>query len=157
MQTLYALDLTEIQGADNIWRPRRSAEHPTKNHLRCPTTALFHHSASGLPPPSHGEQLLHRCGSRFLTSADKVRDYSSEARLRSLAVACHSYRARLRLKAKQAQSAGSSTSLFLEIDPSIARIGIAPDSWSSVSETVLLIAQFWRFLAIDHLLDKLVD
>jgi len=159
MQTLYALDLTEIQGADNIWRPRRSAGHPADNRLSLPHDGFasplgFWFAAA----ESWGTVVTPLRVEVFDPSEQDALDYSSEARLRSLAVACHSYRARLRLKAKQAQSAGSSTSLFLEIDPSTARIGIAPDSWSSVSETVLIvIAQFWRFLAIDHLLDKLVD
>ncbi len=59
-------------------------------------------------------------------------------------------------KVKTPRSAGKPTSLFVEIDPRVARIGVAPDSWAGVSEPVLLVvAQFWRFFAIDRTLDEI--
>jgi hypothetical protein len=159
MQTLYALDLTEIKGVDNIWRPRRSATHRTENRLELPHDGFA--SPLGFwfaTAESWGTVATPLRVEVFDPGEQDAPDYNSRDRSCSFAVACHSYRAQLRLKAKQTQSAGSSTSLFLEIDRSTARIGIARDSWSSVSETILIIvAQFWRFVAIDDLLDELVD
>ena len=67
-------------------------------------------------------------------------------------------RARLRLKARLASNTGLATHLFLQIDPATATIGIEPQSWSKVSGIVLLVvAQFWRFLAIDQSLDELTN
>jgi hypothetical protein len=58
----------------------------------------------------------------------------------------------------RAAESSSSGPLILEIDSRTARIGVEAGAWSSGTEAVLIVvAQFWRFLAIDHLLDELTD
>ncbi len=37
MQTLYALDLTDLPGADDLWRVRAEAKRPEENRLCLPT------------------------------------------------------------------------------------------------------------------------
>jgi hypothetical protein len=69
---------------------------------------------------------------------------------------CSSYQARLRLTDKRTNSTGLSSLLIIDIDSYEARISVTPDAWTRVSEAVLLIvAQHWRFLVIDELLDEI--
>jgi hypothetical protein len=48
--------------------------------------------------------------------------------------------------------------LTLEINHEMAKIAVDAETWKSVGETVLLVvAQFWRFGAIDRMLDEFSD
>jgi hypothetical protein len=70
----------------------------------------------------------------------------------------HAYQARLKLAARADHPSGTSSPLVLHINPTTARIGVESGAWLTISEPVLdVVAQFWRFLAIDRVLDELTD
>jgi len=160
MHTLYALDLTDIPGADYLWRRgQRLVAGAAVNRPGIPGSGFasplgFWFAAAeswGTVIPPLRVEIFDR------DKEDKW-DELGLGTSSGLARAQHSCRVQFRRMAVQARPAGSSTPLLLEIDATTARIGIDPDSWSSVSETVLIvIAQFWRFLAIGRFLDELTD
>jgi hypothetical protein len=60
--------------------------------------------------------------------------------------------------ARRARASRASFPLILEIRDNTARIGVSAETWKSVGDTVLLVvAQFWRFGAIDRKLDELSE
>jgi hypothetical protein len=67
-----------------------------------------------------------------------------------------SARARLKLASGAGGSSGSSSLLVLDIDANNARVEVDAGTWPSVDDAVLsVVAQFWRFQAIDRALDEL--
>ncbi len=159
MQTLHVFDLTRVPGADEVWRPRRWGEVRTRR----PLSPLPDGFAS---PLGFWFSTADSWGIVVARFRVEVRDLGEQAgsdrgangRSPRLAVGANSYRGRLKLKARGSDTARTSMPLYLEIDPGMARIRVDPDVWPRISEPVLIaVAQFWRFHAIDRLLDDLAD
>jgi hypothetical protein len=162
MQTLYALDLTELPGSETLWKPRQGSagRHATKlPELPCEGFASplgFWFAAAESWPKSGAPLRVEIVDPGELKSAQ----HTGDGPLCESAGTCRRYRAQVVLGAGRGRAVSSSSSrrLILEIDSNTARIGVDADAWSSVAEPVLIvIAQFWRFLAMDRLLDELAD
>jgi len=160
MMTLYALDLIETRDANPL---RNGRERPDGNR----TTNR---------PPLAGDDFAAPLGFRFaenhagptplpplrveIRSSDEPMRAGSdrERNVRDDRARHRSSRAKLELAGAGERPTGSPSLLTLEIDANTAHVEVDAAVWSSVSETVLLVvAQFWRFHAIDRALDELTQ
>jgi hypothetical protein len=159
MQTLRALDLTQLSEADGFWRPRRLPDFFCKDVSKLPADGFssplgfwFAASASwgtiSAPlllqvfDPAEEDQWTYD-GNDGSTHTDRMR---------------RPFQARVKLDDNEAKASSSPSLLRIELAEYTARITVAAASWSSVSDVVLIIvAQYWRFLAISRLLDELAD
>ena len=83
-----------------------------------------------------------------------IRHVDEPARLSSFA--CRTIRRPKKTAPPRARSRELPLPLLLEIDSNVARIGVDPDTWADLGETVLFaVAQYWRLEAIDRALDEL--
>jgi PAS domain-containing protein len=160
MQTLQALDLTKIRGADDLWRSRRATTRPAVNHVKLPDDGFA--SPMGFwfaPAESWGKTVVTPLRVEVCNTDEQDGEApGGKDRLFSPDWLYSSRRAQLGLKSKRTQSVGSIPRLIIDIDPCAARIRVAPEAWASISNIVLLVvAQYWRFVAITHLLDDIAD
>jgi hypothetical protein len=166
MPTLYALDLTALPGSDPLWRALRGsasslrrAEKPRDlpgDGFASPLGYWFTDAASWT---MGGSPLrVEVVDSREMDGASHA---IGDGQPPTDAAAGHRTRVRLELAAGGAPLTGSSSGacpLIIEIDARTARVGVNTETWPSVREPVLLvIAQYWRFRAVDHVLDDLSD
>jgi hypothetical protein len=164
MPTLHALDLTELPGTDALWRPqpglhRQRLKPPPElpcDGFASPLGYWFAAAgswATGLAPLRVEILDLAELDAGNRAVATEVMDGAAPK---------GGCRVQLDLPAGRGRSNEPSLPcrLALEIDAGTAhaRVGVDAGAWSSISEPVLLvIAQFWRFHAIDRLLDELTD
>jgi hypothetical protein len=163
MQTLHALDLTQSVAMDSLWRrtkdprvePSREGKGPGSfglpaNGFSSPMGFWFAEAPSWTtdPPPLRVE---------FFEIADpeqSTRPDDEPARLSS--PACRTVRRPKKAPPARARSRELPLPLVIEIDSNVARIGVDPDTWADLRETVLFaVAQYWRLEAIDRALDEL--
>jgi hypothetical protein len=156
--TLYAADLTEILGADGYWRLRRPStlqtalDHPALPRDGFASPLGFWFATAEL----WGEAITPLRVKVFNRDEPNSDDHNREIWQPHHTAALRSQQAQLSTTTSDARLARSPTSLTLEIDPCTARIRVDADTWQSISQTVLIvISQYWRFLAIDRLLDEL--
>lgn len=167
MQTLYALDITNLPGLDSHWRRRQS---------------LVAHEGSATTPATIAPELPRGgftsplgywfAAAESWTTVPRLRvefcdldavgepDPKCGGRSRDGSSRCRRVRACLKapLEAGRGRTKRAPCPLTLEIDHETARIAVDADTWESVGGTVLLaVAQFWRFGAIDRTLDQLSD
>jgi hypothetical protein len=160
MKTLYALDLMETLDAKPLRNEReRSVRTPTNNHSHFPRDDFasplgfrFADDLSGLTPlaPLRVEIVGRDEPDRGAGECERRNSEETAKHQRS--------GAKLELAGEGVRGTGSPLLLYLEIDANTARVEVDAEVWSSVSETVLLVvAQFWRFHAIDRALDELTE
>jgi hypothetical protein len=167
MQTLYALDITQTRGACLPWRRQRSAggresaPEPAVRNWDQPLGGFTSPLGYCFAPAESWTSELPRLRVDFCDHAEPSRMIAShEDRAYAEASPCRMVRTRLRLPARagRGRTRQALLPLTLEINPEMARIGVDAETWESVREPVLLVvAQFWRFGAIDHELDELSD
>jgi len=158
MMTLYALDLMQTRDAKPLRNGRaRPAGNRTSNHPQFTGddfAALlgfrFAENHSGPTPLAPLRVEVRSPDECSRAGSGRERDVSEDR-------AQHrSSRAKLELGGAGERPTGSPLLLTLEIDANTAHVEVDAGTWSSVSETVLLVvAQFWRFQAIDRALDEL--
>ncbi len=168
MQTLYALDMTETPGFGSCWRERQksaaqraSAADQIARYSELPRGGFrsplgFWFAAAESWATTVPRLRVEFCELDELGRANRNREGGS----RDGGATRRTARARLKATplAGRAQGRGASLPLNLEINQEMATVEVAPDTWESVGETVLLVvAQFWRFGAIDRKLDELSD
>jgi hypothetical protein len=166
MQTLYALDLTQTPGPDSSSRRRhgsvtqRGAER-TGRFPEMPrggfTSPLGFWFAAAELWKSDLPRL--RVEFRDLDGLDRA-NRNREARSRVEGATCRTARARLKSPptADRARARRASLPMTLEINQEMATVEVDADTWESVGDTVLfVVAQFWRFGAIDRTLDEISD
>jgi hypothetical protein len=72
--------------------------------------------------------------------------------------ACRTVRAGVKAPSGKAPNHNPTLPLILEVDSSVARIGVDSSTWARIGETVLFaVAQYWRLDAIDRTLAELSD
>jgi hypothetical protein len=167
MQTLYALDITGTRAADWLWRRQPlakgqgSAAEPAVLNRELPPggfTSPLGYCFAAAPSWTSELPLLRVEFSDYGGQSKLASDRENSAR--TGASASRTVRTRLRLPAPagRGRTQQALLPLTLEINHEMARIGVDAETWESVRETVLLIvAQFWRFSAIDRQLDELSD
>ncbi len=168
MQTLYALDLTETTGPDSCWRrhqrpaaqrafaPGRTARHPElpRDGFSSPLGFWF---AAAESWTTDVPRL--RVEFRELDELGRANP-NREGPPRAGGATSRTARARLKPPPPggRARAGKASLPLTLVIDQDTATVELDPESWESVGESVLLVvAQFWRFGAIDRKLEDLSD
>ena len=160
MMTLYALDLMKMPDAKPFGngheRPagNRANNHPQfpEDDFAAPLGFRFGENHSGPTPLAPIRVEIRSPDEPDRAGSDRERDVSEDrAKHRSS-------RAKLELAGTGERPTGSPLLLTLEIDASTAHVEVDAGVWASVSETVLLVvAQFWRFHAIDRALDELTQ
>jgi hypothetical protein len=168
MQTLYALDMTETPGTDSCWRKRQSpvvqrgsASERTprdpelsQGGFRSPLGFWFAGADSWTT-----EVPRLRVEFRELDELGQANP-SRESRSREGSSRCRTARAHLKaaVPAGRARARRASFPLTLEINQELATVEVDTGTWESVREAVLLVvAQFWRFGAIDRKLDEFAE
>jgi hypothetical protein len=164
MQILYALDLTELPGAAALWRPRQRSVPPgaeaegllPRDGFASPMGFWF--APAGSWAPGVAPLRVEVMGADELARGNP----HGEAQGQDSADLARIHRARLELPARRGRGTGAPSSapgsLNLEIDARTARVGVDASTWPSVASAVLLvIAQYWRLLAIERALVDLND
>jgi hypothetical protein len=166
MQTLHALDLTESPGASSLWRRRRDSHGEPARAL--PTTASdLDLPVQGFPSPfgfwfAEGPSWTTappRLTVEFFEVVDPERaNRTQHGPIRESPSSFRTIRARPKALAGRARDRKSTLPLMIEVDSDLARIRVDAATWATVGETVLfVVAQYWRFAAIDRALDELSD
>jgi hypothetical protein len=159
MQTLYAVDLTQLPGADELWRPSPevSAGRARPAHPALPADGFallpgYWFASAGAWGTAARPLRVEISDVAEAASPESQR----ESRSRPTS-GCRAQRAIIKFKPDLARAKSSSTNtVSIEIESNVARITVAAESWRGVSEPVLtVVAQLWRFLAIDRSLDEL--
>jgi len=168
MQTLYALDMTQTPGPGSCWRgrqsssaqrgsaPERTARYPELPRGGFTSPLGFWFAAAESWTTDVPRLRVEFCELDELGRANPNR----EGRSRDGTSTCRTARARLKPPppAGRARARRASLPLTLQINQEMATVEVDADTWESVGETVLLVvAQFWRFGAIDRKLDELSD
>ncbi len=166
MKTLYALDIVQTTGPVSHWRrrnglvrPQDSAARPASVNPELPRDGFNSPLGYWFATAESWTTAVPRLRVEFCELDERGQpNFSCDERSRDGASGCRTVRANLKTRSPggRARTRPPSLPLTLQINHEMAKIGVDALTWESMGETVLLVvAQFWRFGAIDRALDEL--